>query len=194
MTSSSTSQITFYYLLDTIILIYFVETRLKMKKKISTKISEHTIARFCDVVSQTPQSVYISRWIYGQLFLKLQLCMQWLIKTSHNNWRFRSILSCKYRIRFFIRFCNVDFLPHSFWKEEFTKNPEDIQKFKWRKQKGNTNSISDVLMKAVLRTKLLFYGNLVKRRKHNLSKHHLINSNYKTTFKEYNQAFLTPLI
>ena len=61
MTSSSTSQITFYYLLDTIILIYFVETRLKMKKKISTKISEHTIARFCDVVSQTPQSVYISR-------------------------------------------------------------------------------------------------------------------------------------
>ena len=51
MTRLSTSQITFYYLLDTFILMYFVETGSKMKKKISSKILKHALARFCDVVS-----------------------------------------------------------------------------------------------------------------------------------------------
>ena len=40
--------------------MYFVETNLKMKKKISTKIPKHALARFHDVVSQTPQYWYFS--------------------------------------------------------------------------------------------------------------------------------------
>ena len=43
--------------------MYFVEAGPKMKKKISTKIPKHALARFRDVVSQTPQSGYFSRCI-----------------------------------------------------------------------------------------------------------------------------------
>ena len=49
--------------LNTIILTYIVETRSKFKKKISTKIPKHALARFRDVVSYTPQSGYFSKCI-----------------------------------------------------------------------------------------------------------------------------------
>ena len=53
----------FNYLLDTIILMYFVETGSKMKQKISNKIPKIAFARFRDAVSQTPQYAYFSIFI-----------------------------------------------------------------------------------------------------------------------------------
>ena len=116
MTRSSTYQTMFYYLLNTIILMYFVGNGSKMKQKISTKISKHALVPFRDVISQIPQSGYFPRRFLQAIASKASHMYTIADKTSHNHRRFRPILSHKYRIRF----CNVDFLLQPLSKESFS--------------------------------------------------------------------------
>ena len=106
-------------------LMYFVETGSKMKKKTSTKIPKHTIAQFRDVVSQTLQSGYFSSCILWAISSKASTMyairkMYAMRKTSRNRRGLRPILSQKQRIPFFVRFRNVDLLPKPFSRESFS--------------------------------------------------------------------------
>ena len=66
------------YLPDNILLFFgycytnlFCRNWIKIKKKILTKIPKHALARFCGVVSQTPQFAYFSSCILWAIASKV---------------------------------------------------------------------------------------------------------------------------